>query len=206
MIKYAVFDWDGTIADTYPILYAAYCKAAREIGLEQPSYEYIKQITGSLQNKDVMNYLFGQKAHEASTFFYRYIKQHHVQGLKMISGALELLNFCKQNNIQPFLLTNKRQCYLNEELKHFKLENRFTNIVSAGLYQEDKPHPIACKALFQGNIPPNNEIVVIGDGQSDIKVAEVLGAKSIILGEHIKGDYNIQHLLQAIDIIKGKLL
>ena len=104
------------------------------------------------------------------------------------------------------LLTNKKPRYLNEELKHLNLQNYFKNIVSAGSYKEDKPHPIACKALFGGTIPPCHEIVVIGDGGSDIKAAKVLGAKSIILGKNAKGDYNIQKLTQAIEIIQGKLL
>ena len=203
MIKYAVFDWDGTIADTYPILYTAYCITAQQVGVSKPSYEYIKNITGTVQNKDVMKTLFQNKADEASTFFYNYIEKNHVQNLKLIRGAEEVLKFCRQNHIEPFLLTNKKQKYLNEELEHFHLQHYFKNIVSAGIYQEDKPHPVACKALFGGNVPPCGEIIVVGDGGSDIKAAEVYGAKSVILGTNVKGDYNIQNLIEVIDIIKG---
>lgn len=204
MIKYAVFDWDGTLADTYPVLYAAYCDVARQLQLPEPLYEDVKKITGTVQNKNVLPTLFGSKADEAKVFFYRYIENCHLKHLKMIDGASELLNFCIQNKIEPLLLTNKKQKYLNEELKHLKLEGYFKSIVPAGLYQEDKPHPIACKALFQGHIPPKGEVIVIGDGGSDIQAADVLGAKSIILGERTKGDYNIKNLIEAIDIIKGK--
>ena len=205
MIKYAVFDWDGTIADTYPVLYAAYCTAAHQLGLPEPSFDQVKAITGTVQNKEVMPRLFGSKADEASALFYKYIQKNHLQGLKMVSGAGELLSFCLKNHIQMLLLTNKQQNYLTKELKFFKLENCFANIVSAGIYSQDKPHPIACKALFKGKIPPKDEIVVIGDGGSDIKAAAVFGAKSIILGNRIKGDYNIQNLSEAIEIIKGNL-
>lgn len=203
MIKYAVFDWDGTLADTYPVLYAAYCAAAHQIGMPEPSYEEIKTVTGTVQNKNVMQTLFKDKADHASAFFYHYIENNHVQNLKLIDGAAELLDFCKANNIVPLLLTNKKQKYLSEELQHFNLQNYFKTIVSAGTYKEDKPHPIACKALFGGKFPPHNEIIVIGDGASDAKVAQVLNAKSIILGSHAKGDYNIQKLTEAMDIIKG---
>lgn len=203
MIKYAVFDWDGTLADTYPVLYAAYCATARQVGMPEPSYENIKIVTGTVQNKNVMQTLFKDKADQASAFFYRYIENNHVKNLKMVDGAPELLNFCKANNIVPLLLTNKKQKYLVEELKHFNLQNYFKTIISAGTYKEDKPHPIACKALFGGKIPPHHEIIVIGDGASDAKVAQVFNAKSIILGNQAKGDYNIQKLTEAMDIIKG---
>lgn len=204
MIKYAVFDWDGTLADTYPVLYAAYCETARQLKLPEPLYDDVKKITGTVQNKNVLPSLFGPKADEAKVFFYRYIENCHLQNLKTMDGATELLNFCVQNHIEPLLLTNKKQKYLDEELKHLKLDGYFKNIVSAGLYQEDKPHPIACKALFNGHIPPQGEVIVIGDGGSDIQAADVLGAKSIILGKRTKGDYNIKNLIEAIDIIKGK--
>ena len=203
MIKYAVFDWDGTLADTYPVLYAAYCDAAHRLGIPNPSFEDVQNITGSVQNKNVLKALFKDKAQEASVFFHHYIENNHIQNLKMVSGAEEVLNFCLQNHIEPLLLTNKTQKYLSEELHHLNLQGYFKNIVTAGLYQEDKPHPIACKALFEGKIPPHDEIIVIGDGGSDIKAAEVYGAKSIILGTNVKGNYNIKNLVEAIDIIKG---
>lgn len=202
MIKHAVFDWDGTLADTYPVLYAAYCAAARGLNVPEPLLDDIQKVTGTLQNKNVMQHLFGEKEVEAKKYFYDYIENNHLEKLKTMKGAKDVLDFCRQNGIKSYLLTNKKKKYLDEELKHLGFDGYFEKIVTAGLYEHDKPHPVACEALFDGKIPPHNEIIVIGDGGSDAKAAEVLGATSIIVGNHTQGHYQISELIQAIDTIK----
>ena len=49
--KYAVFDWDGTLADTYPVISAAYDYTFDKMGLLRIPYDEIKRITSTLQNK-----------------------------------------------------------------------------------------------------------------------------------------------------------
>ena len=202
MIKYAVFDWDGTLADTYPVLYQAYTLTSDALNLPKRSLSEIKTITGKIPNRETFAYLYEKKSDMAKTIFYDYIDRHHLDGLKPIDGAKEVLDFCLQNNITPLLITNKTEKYLKKELKFLGFQKYFKKIVCAGRYEQDKPGIKACLALFDGLIPPSDEIVVIGDGASDIAVAKVYGAKSIIYQNKAKGDYNIDTLSQAIEIMK----
>lgn len=203
MIKYALFDWDGTLADTYGVLIKAYESTFEKLGLKKISADEIKQISATAQNRDVLSHLYGHQALKAKEIFYAYIDAYHLKGLKPIDGARELLDFCVQNGIEPRLITNKSEKYIFEELAFLGFEKYFTKVVYAGKYAKDKPHPIACRALFDNKMPNGDEIIVIGDGCSDVRLAEFFNAKSIILGTKAKGDYCIQALSQAIDIIKG---
>ena len=202
MIKYAVFDWDGTLADTYPVINGAYAHVFKKMKQPVLSVDEIKQITSSKQNKDTFTYLFGDQAAKAKEVYYEYIEKYHTS-LTAMPYAKELLDFCKSSHMTALLLTNKKTKYVMEELKVLEFDKYFSKIVAAGEYQEDKPHRIACEALFDGKLPPSNEIIVVGDGKADVEVAKVYGAKSIIYQGKIQGDYNINSLSQAIEIMKG---
>lgn len=61
--------------------------------------------------------------------------------------------------------------FIKEELEKLGFSKYFKKVVAAGEYAEDKPHPLACYAVFDNRLPPAGEIVVIGDGEADVKTA-----------------------------------
>ena len=65
-IKYVVFDWDGTLADTYPVISAAYDYTFDTLGLPRIPYDEVKRITSTLQNKDTLGCIFGERKQEAA--------------------------------------------------------------------------------------------------------------------------------------------
>lgn len=209
MLKHIIFDWDGTLADTYPTLNNAYAYAFDKLGLKKISYEEIKKITSSLQNRNVLSQIYGDQADDAKIFFYEYIEKNHTTDLQEIEGAREVLDFCFENNLNIMLLTNKKRKYLVEELEHLGFTKYFSKIVAAGDFEKDKPDPVTCRALFGENIPNKDEILFVGDGLSDVKSAQFFGSEIIVYNpkniKTIEGNYNIDDLKKAIDIIKGKI-
>ncbi len=205
MIKYAVFDWDGTLADTYRVIVGGYRAVFLFFGMPIPPAANIKEITAKAQNKNIFSLFFKEsQIPQARKVYYDYIQKNHLTKLKAISGAKDVLDFCLANNITPLLITNKNPAYLKEEIKVLGFEKYFKKIVAAGDCLEDKPHEIACKALFDGKIPPSGEVIVIGDGKADVEVARVYKAPSVIYQNKAKGDYNITNLLEVIRIIERK--
>lgn len=75
--KYAVFDWDGTLADTYPVISAAYDYTFDKMGLLRIPYDEIKRITSTLQNKDTLGYVFKERRDEAAGYFTNISKIPH---------------------------------------------------------------------------------------------------------------------------------
>lgn len=208
--KYAVFDWDGTLADTYPVISAAYDYTFAKMNLPAVPYDEIKRITSTLQNKDTLGYVFGERRGEAAGFFYEYIRKFHTERLAPQPEAKELLDFCKSSGIECYLITNKKTEFIREELAALDFGDYFKKVAAAGEYAEDKPHPVACRALFDNKVPPAEEIAVIGDGDADVKTAAALGGAVCILydpQQKYKGaepDYKIKRLSDAQKILEGK--
>ncbi len=192
MRTFVIWDWDGTLADTYPVTNGAYAYTFKKLGMEDQtiSFDEVKRITSTLQNKDVLAAVFGEeKKQEARKYFYEYIEAKHAKQLKPIKGAYAAMEYLASQRAISLLFSNKtntdkdgRGKYLTEETICLKMKHYFRRIVGAGEQSEDKPSPIAIDAFFQKVKPmPSSEdlILVIGDGEADLKVAEHLKTKQL---------------------------
>lgn len=212
-IKHVVFDWDGTLADTYPVISAAYNHSFDSLGLPRVPYDEIKRITSSLQNRDNLACLFGERKQEASEAYYAFISEHHATKLEAIPQARELLDYCHQQGFKCYLLTNKKTMYVTKEIEKLGFQGLFDKVIAAGQYSQDKPHPVATLALFDEQLPPADEILVIGDGEADVKVARTYdhdykSAQCILYDPNHKyqgekPDFIVTSWREAIQIIGG---
>ena len=150
--KYAVFDWDGTLADTYPVISAAYDYTFDKMGLLRIPYDEIKRITSTLQNKDTLGYVFKERRDEAAGYFYEYIEKFHTDRLAPMFGAEKLLGFCREKGLECYLITNKKTRFIKEELEKLGFGKYFKKVVAAGEYAEDKPHPLTVPGWFTTRI------------------------------------------------------
>lgn len=212
-IQHVVFDWDGTLADTYPVISAAYNYTFDKLGLPRIPYDEIKCITSTLQNKDTLGHLFGQRKSEASAAYYEFIAAHHATNLETMPGTREVIDFCHAQNIKTYLITNKKTLYVAEEIEKLGFKGLFDKVITAGEYVEDKPHPIATHAVFDDNLPPADTILVVGDGEADYNVARTYDhdnkkSKCVLYDpkHKYKGpqpDYIVTDFKEIINIIKS---
>ena len=156
-IKYVVFDWDGTLADTYPVISAAYDYTFDTLGLPRIPYDEVKRITSTLQNKDTLGCIFGERKQEAADAYYSFIGKHHAATLEAMPGARSVLEYCRKHNITSILITNKKTLYVAEEIEKLGFSEFFDKVIAAGEYAEDKPQA--------------DEILVLGDGEADFQTA-----------------------------------
>ena len=169
--KHLVFDWDGTLADTYPVISQAYEYTFKSLQLKALPYKEIKRLTSTLPNKDILGYIFGSLKDEAKSFYYDYIAKHHTSELKAMPCAEKLLKFCRRQNFKIYLISNKQRPYLLEEVAHLGFSSFFDKIVAAGDSLEDKPGKAAALAAFDNDPPAADSILVIGDGEADYNLS-----------------------------------
>jgi len=207
--KHVVFDWDGTLADTYAIISAAYDYAFEKMKLPKISHDELRRVASTIQNREMLGYIFKNRKDEAAKYFYEYIEKYHVKNLAPQPGAKELLDFCKKAGVATYLLTNKKTKFINEELSALGFAGYFKKVVAAGECAHDKPHPVACCAVFDGNVPQAKDILVIGDGEADALTAKALnGADCLIYDpkQKYKGmvpTYKIDRLIDAEAILES---
>lgn len=213
--KHIVFDWDGTLADTYPVILASYDYVFDKLGVSRIPYDEVRKLTSTLQNKDTFGYIFGDKKQEAINAFYEYATKHHLDNLRTMPDAKKLLDYCQNEGAKIYLVTSKNTPFVYAEMDKLGFKNYFKKIVAAGEYAQDKPSPVATHEVFDKKIPPADTIVVIGDGSADVKTARTYdhdGKKAVCIlydpndkyNGSVSPDYKIKNLADAITILKGK--
>ena len=170
-IKYVVFDWEFLKASKTPVISAAYDYTFDTLGLPRIPYDEVKRITSTLQNKDTLGCIFGERKQEAADAYYSFIGKHHAAALEAMPGARSVLEYCRKHNITSILITNKKTLYVAEEIEKLGFSEFFDKVIAAGEYAEDKPHPLATHAAFGGKLPQADEILVLGDGEADFQTA-----------------------------------
>ncbi len=213
-LRYVVFDWDGTLADTYPVISAAYKHTFEALGMQPMEYSEIKKLTSTLANKDTLGYIFGDKKEQAKQAYYAYIEANHKTQLRPIPHAKELLDFCQSKGWKLYLLSNKKRTYLREEMNYLGFADYFAKVIAAGDFPEDKPNPQTVRALFDNGLPDATDIVVIGDGMADWKTSQALNhsgksSRCIIYDpqnnfSQVSPDYVVSDVADIIEILRDE--
>ncbi len=182
--KAIILDWDGTLANTRPLVVSAIEKTLSYYAL--PNWDTTKSekrdTTKSL--KENFPNFFGDKAQEA---YQRYldIYEKSIPTLQMSSGAGNFLLHVKDFNIPVCIVSNKEKSLLLREVEHLFPEFPFHVILGNGDAERNKPHPEPIfKALANTNISTETEPVwIIGDTKQDTECAYASGCTPILIGK-----------------------
>lgn len=210
MIKYVVFDWDGTLVNTIPFLKQTFEETFKYLNLPPIPYYEIQDIASQCGGQGLFIAIFKDKAKDAKSFFYEYTQKYHLELLETFSGAEEVIKYCQNNGLICNVLSNKKSDVLKKEVEYLGWNKYFNKISGAGEYYIDKPAKEPCFALFNNMIPKSDEILVVGDSMTDIKMAEVWSCPCVIIKpnnnytyQNIK--YNIESLSEIIPLLQSML-
>ena len=175
MIKTVIFDFDGTLADTFNLIFAITNDLSVEFGYKQAKKEEIPEIE-KLSPLQVINQS-GISIFKVP-FLLRRIRaefEKEINNVSLFSGIQEMLLELKQHGYQLGIITSNS--YKNVELVLEKYDLLIFDFLISGatLFGKDK---IIKKYLKTENIQPE-EIVYIGDEARDISASKKAKVKVI---------------------------
>lgn len=206
-VKHIVFDWDGTIAATHEQICKAYNHTSDCLDMPRLSSDEVSYICRSLPNREAFQYAWREKAALAAPICLEFYGKHHLDGLQLMPQVMEVLEFCKNSGVMCHICTNKPRQFLLLEMDKLGLQNYFQNIVAAGDFPKGKPDCATCLGVFPDGLPDSAEILVVGDGEADVKMAKCYNAAAIIYSPQqdyrgIAPQYQIQNFSEIIPIIE----
>lgn len=191
MIKAAIFDMDGTIADSEPIHFRAESEVFAEVGIQIDRETMLTRFAGT-GSGFIFPTLF--KENNIDLDPKPYIKKKHIltskylqtMELGTIPGALEFLQKCKDANLKIALASGTSMENILVTLKRLNLETAFDSVNSAKDAGVPKPDPaVFIQAAKNLNIAPEN-CIVFEDAISGIKAAKTAGMLSVALTTSVK--------------------
>ena len=177
-IKFVIFDFDGTIADTMPFSFSRSLELLRKEKIDLPEKEIIKKIKSN-------SYLELMKEFKLSwlriPFMLQIVKQtqrdlySQIDKIKIFSGIENLLKDLKNSNYRIGILSSNMQRNVNKFIKIKRLN--FFDIIycESNILGKDQTFR---KMMRKYNLKPE-EIIYIGDEIRDIVACKKVGIKII---------------------------
>lgn len=173
-----MFDWDGTLVDTFPVIFFANNKVFESYGMptwdEKTAKEKIR-----LSARDRYPQLFGDKWEEAVQRYIGFIEERHIQEMEVFEGAEDLLKLLQEKNIRAGVITNKRQRIFEKELNHLGWGKYFVTTYGSAQGSHDKPYKEAWNNALEG--VTYNHAWYVGDTGMDVKFGFDNGAQGVFM-------------------------
>ncbi len=211
-LKAVFFDWDGTLVDSIPLLFASHNHVRQNFGLPLwTPEEYSKAILFS--TRELYPKIFGDNAQAAQDLLYEYIKENHLAQLVLMHGVEDLIISLHIAGVPMGVVSNKRNDVLRREIEHLGWDKYFGVYNGAGVAEKDKPSGVPL--IYAVEQHPSrlsiDDVIYVGDTESDLSCAKEAGCPVLYI-DHAPGrpdlieSYKPTYVVQKPSEIKQLLM
>ncbi len=188
-----IFDFDGTLADTYPLIMDAFNAFATRYTGREWSIAEIVALFGPPESDIIGNLVDDELRDEAIEYYYAAYRDLHRADL-LYEGMDELMMELEARGKKMAIFTGKGRRSTEITLKELNLAGKFNPVVTGDDVNRGKPHPEGLlKAIRELKVNPE-KTAMIGDHRSDILAGKAAGVFTIGALWH---GYDNDALLQA---------
>ncbi|MFZ4762248.1 MAG: HAD family hydrolase [Alphaproteobacteria bacterium] len=184
-----LFDWDNTLADNWPVINAAMNAALQKFN--RPPLSMDESIRyARMPHEQSFPTLFGDDWPKGKALFYENFQAQHLEHIKLLPGARELLTWLQSKNIYLAIVSNKNGAFLRKEVEFLGLSPYFAAIIGAGDAASDKPDKVAMLAALSGLSTWNDQdcrldywpdYLMVGDTDVDLRAGKNMGFVSVLI-------------------------
>ena len=176
--KAVLFDLDGTLADTFPLIVAAWNAAVSpHTGLAYTAAEVVSRF-GIPDVAMIRRELPGVASEQAVQAFLSYYEAQH-DAIRLFEGISDLLGLLNRSATRLAIVTGKGGRCTAITVRKLNWEPLFDAVVHGEDTPYQKPHPepllLACRRL---GVEPST-CIFVGDSPADVRAARAAGMPSI---------------------------
>ncbi|URA09546.1 HAD-IA family hydrolase [Thermospira aquatica] len=177
MVRYAaiIWDMDGTLVDSLPVIYEAFSKMLVRFGREPVSREWMKKRIGFPFRETMEVVGLGEDAiqYYREVYFSLWEKHKPFEGIEAVLAEL-------YGKIPMVIVSNKSREGIQRTLSPWNGERWFDLIVSENDVTHPKPHPEAFELVKrfwkeQGKPLEGKDVLMVGDTEIDETFAKNVG-------------------------------
>ena len=176
MKKLAIFDFDGTIADTSPGIVNSVRYTQGKMKLSEITYEQMLSHVGPpMEESYAKNFgLSGERLKEAVNYHKEYAMMRGYREIKVYDGIPDLLRALKEKGINTAVATLKAQSTAEKILKEFYLDSLFDFVIGTDANRQMSKSEMLklCMERLQHKA---FDTVLIGDSHYDADAAAEAG-------------------------------
>ena len=204
MYDYIIYDFDGTLSDTYPVFAEALVNMLDKYNIENDYNTVYSQLKISVGHA-LSQYDFGVDSKEARK---EYAHIHHALGRQKQEAfpeAAEILQYAIDHGKKNYIYTHTGK-FVYEMLDKMGLSNYFEFVLDGSYNFPSKPAPDALMFLCEKCNIDKSRAIMIGDRDIDIKAAHAVGIHGCLFDTEnyyteCEAEYKINSLLELKNII-----
>ena len=181
-MKTAVFDLDGTIADTIYDLGDAVNYGLEKLGCPVHDYETYKKMVGN-GAKTLCDRALPEdkkdKEQELRVLFREYYGSHYLDKTKLYDGIKETMEKLRDNGVVLAVATNKPEDVAREIIWELLPDIDFVKVLGGVDYRPVKPDSAVLVEIFAALPDVENHVYMIGDSNVDVQTAKNAGLDCI---------------------------
>lgn len=203
--KNILWDFDGTLLDTYPAMVEAFSKALKAFSIHSEKEEILSYMKISI-SKAVEHYRSCYQLPEAfSKLFVTYEGQISPERVHPFPYAREICQHIIEAGGSNFIVTH-RDYTAKEYLRHHKMLELFTEIVTSENGFKRKPDPEAYEYLIEEYSLKREQTLIVGDREFEIAAAKNASVLSCLFDSNripieTLPDYKIHSLTELEKVI-----
>lgn len=185
MIKLVIFDVDGTLVDSESV----YVKAALK-NLEVNHYNIpMSAIMGIIGQNKVAGQKLIESTQDDSFNYDKYLQDFRKirnellekEPYKLKKGALNILNYCKENNIKMAIATSTARDKQTKVLTELGIIDYFDYMVFGDEIKNSKPAPDIYLKVFEHYNYDKDEMIICEDSKNGILSAHNAGIRVVYI-------------------------
>ncbi len=211
MIKAVLFDYDGTLMDTEPVIIASYMELFRRYRRpEDFTPELQVEVLGPSLDVEMKKFFPELDVDRLKTEYRDYQNEHIRELIKPFPGCIELLEALQAKDVRCGLVSTRRTDSMELHLQMFGMTQYFQTIIGTDKVANNKPDP---EGIFKGMDElevSREECMYVGDSASDIMAGHLAGVLTagIITNENKRlavetagPDYMLDELISLVSLI-----
>lgn len=206
MIRDIIWDFDGTLFDTYPEIVASFIKALKDNGIEE-CYENIIGYFMISESYAVKHFkeLYGLDDTLEEKFIY-YKKNIKPEDVMLFPFAEEVCREFAALGGRNYIITHRGDSTM-KYLEKYGMQGYFTEVVTRENAFKRKPDPEAFVYLIEKYSIDKDKAMVIGDRECEILGGKAAGIKTCLyntsnISLDAAPDYCIDSLKSLLDIVR----
>lgn len=195
--KAVLFDWDGTLVDSFNLIYEAHNFAHRNLDMLEIDVETFRPFFGK-PREYIYKTLYNDKGAQAQKYFEKFVSEQHINHIKPIENIEQVLDFFKGHGVPMGIISNKRNDFIEAEIKHLGWGEYFFCCIGSHIAPQDKPDPAhALEGLKHiENVAPY-ETWYVGDTESDLEAGCAAGMQTFMITPKSPEDFATNYNTQA---------
>lgn len=188
MLKYILFDFDGTLVNTNDVIIASWQHTYRTyLGYEAP-VEHITACFGEPLLLTMEREFPGVPPEESAEVYRNYQKEHADQLVTIFPGVKEMLQELREKGYILGIVTSRTRESALRYMNMFGITSLFDDMITCEdtTVHKPNPEPLLLGLSKLGALP--EESVMIGDSPFDIKCANNAGVRAVMVDWRITCD------------------